>query len=177
MSLLLRNGGVRDIETVLSVSRRYVLNALLSYASKCMLIPRQRHYKSVQIDEFWSYVGKKRRKRWLIYAYAPETKEVLAYVIGRRDIKTVKKLYAKLKELEIDEYCTDNWRAFVSVFADENHKIGKEFTRDIEGVNNSLRVRNRRFVRRTTCFSKEDKYHEAAIKIMFHQRNYAYHTF
>jgi hypothetical protein len=32
-------------------------------------------------------------------------------------------------------------------------------------------------VRKTTCFSKKDENHEAAIKIMFQQRNYAYHTF
>ncbi|TAF34527.1 MAG: IS1 family transposase, partial [Cytophagales bacterium] len=45
------------------------------------------------IDEFWSYVGhKKKGKRWLIDAYAPETDEVLAYVIGNRGIKTVKKI-------------------------------------------------------------------------------------
>jgi IS1 family transposase len=34
-----------------------------------------------------------------------------------------------------------------------------------ERLNNSLRVRNRRFVRKTCCFSKKDPYHEAAIKI------------
>jgi hypothetical protein len=52
----------------------------------------------------WSYVGhKKKQKRWLIYAYAPETDEVLAYVIGNRGIKTVKKLYPLLKNFAIEE--------------------------------------------------------------------------
>jgi len=60
-----------------------------------------------------------------MYAYAPETDEVLAYVIGSRGIKTVKKLYQLLKNLVIDEYCTDNWTAFVRVFSQENHQIGK----------------------------------------------------
>jgi hypothetical protein len=81
-----------------------------------------------------------------------------------------------LRNLTIDEYCSDNWEAFVNVFSEENHQIGKYLTRPIEGVNNSLRVRNRHFVRKTCCFSKKDQYHEAAIKIMFQQRNYAYHT-
>jgi insertion element IS1 protein InsB len=40
-------------------------------------------------------------------------------------------------------------------------------TRQVEGINASLRARNRRFVRQTTCFSKKDKYHAASIKIMF----------
>lgn len=178
VSMLLRNSGIRDIETVLKVSRRCVLNRLLLEAKKCELAPKLPHYKSVQIDELWSYVHqRKKKKRWLIYAYAPETDEVLGFVIGRRDIKTVKKLYKMLENLEIDEYCTDDWATFAHVFRDKNHSIGKHLTRAIEGVNTSLRARNRRFVRKTTCFSKKDQYHEAAIKILFQQRNYAYHTF
>jgi IS1 family transposase/transposase-like protein len=177
-SLLLRNNGIRDIETVLGVSRGCVLNVLLTESLKCELRPKFSHYKTVQIDEFWSYVHqRKKQKRWLIYAYCPETKEVLGYVIGDRSIKTVKKLYQLLKPLQIDTYCTDNWKAFKRVFRHENHQIGKHLTRQIEGVNASLRARNRRFVRQTTCFSKKDKYHAAAIKIMFQQQNYAYHTF
>ena len=82
-----------------------------------------------------------------------------------------------LKNIQIDQYCTDSWSAFAKVLAAENHQVGKHLTRPIEGVNNALRARNRRLVRKTTCFSKKDKYHEAAIKIMFRQRNYAYHTF
>lgn len=177
-SMLLRNSGIRDIETVLRVSRRCVLNTLVSSAEKCLIEPKLRRYKSVQIDEHWSYVHqKKQKKRWLIYAYAPESKEVLAYVIGTRSKKTIKKLYKMLENIEIDEFCTDDWSAFATVFSKENHRTGKDLTRHIEGVNNSLRARNRRFVRRTTCFSKKDVYHEAAIKIMFQQRNYHYHTF
>ena len=49
--------------------------------------------------------------------------------------------------------------------------LGKANVRYIEGVNNSFRARNRRFVRRTTCFSKKDKYHEAAFAILVRQRN------
>jgi insertion element IS1 protein InsB len=178
ISMLLRNCGIRDIETILQVSRGCVLNELFAQAQKCVIVPKLTFYKSVQIDEHWSYVyQKKKKKRWLIYAYAPETDEVLGYVIGNRGIKTVKKLYKLLKNIQINEYCTDNWAAFANVFAQENHQIGKHLTRNIEGVNTSLRARNRRLVRKTTCFSKTDKYHEAAIKIMFQQRNYHYHTF
>lgn len=178
INMLLRNSGIRDIETILGVSRGCVLNCLISEAKKCIIIPKQEHYKSIQIDEHWSYVkDKKKQKRWLIYAYAPETKEIIAYVIGNRGIPTVKRLYKMLKKLKIDEICTDAWKAFANVFAQENHQIGKHLTREIEGVNNSLRARNRRFVRKTTCFSKTKQNHDAAIAIMMQQRNYSYHTF
>ncbi|WP_448528916.1 IS1 family transposase [Raineya sp.] len=108
VSMLLRNSGIRDIATVLQVSRACVLNQLLKQSEKCVITPKQKHYKSVQIDEFWSYVQhKKKHKRWLFYAYAPETNEVLGYVIGNRSAKTIKKLLQMLKDIEIDQYCTE----------------------------------------------------------------------
>ena len=38
----------------------------------------------VEMDEQWSYVGKKSEQRWLWYAIDHVTKVVLAYVFGRR---------------------------------------------------------------------------------------------
>ncbi|AHM60702.1 insertion element iS1 1/5/6 protein insB [Flammeovirgaceae bacterium 311] len=38
----------------------------------------QSSYDQVQIDELYSFVESKENKRWLLYAYAPETDEVLA---------------------------------------------------------------------------------------------------
>lgn len=35
---------------------------------------------------------KKRIKQWLIYAYDRETRKIIAYVWGKRDLKTAKKL-------------------------------------------------------------------------------------
>jgi len=176
--MLLRNCGIRDIAVILRVCCKTVLGVLIRQGNLCRITPKKTHYQSVQVDEHWSYVGhKKKGKRWLIYAYAPETGEVLAHVIGKRDTATVKKLYQLLKNIKIDEFCTDQWKAFAHVFKKENHRVGKDLTRHIEGVNNGLRAGNRRFVGKSTCFSKKDENHEAAIKIMFQQRNYAYHTF
>jgi insertion element IS1 protein InsB len=107
----------------------------------------------------------------LVASVCSETNEVLGYVIGNRSAKQM------LKDIEIEQYCTDNWAVFDEVLAREKHQVGKQLTRHIERVNNALRARNRRFVRKTTCFSKKDKYHKVAIKIMFQQWNYDYHTF
>ncbi|MCC9168136.1 hypothetical protein LN893_14915 [Pontibacter sp. XAAS-A31] len=56
---------------------------------------------------------------------------------------------------EVDQYCTNTWRAFAKVLPAQRHRVGKEYTKNIEGVNTCLRTRNRRLMRRTTCFSKE----------------------
>ncbi|WP_255318082.1 IS1 family transposase [Capnocytophaga stomatis] len=34
-------------------------------------------YNSLQVDELWTFVGKKENKKWLIYAYSPETKGIV----------------------------------------------------------------------------------------------------
>lgn len=88
-------------------------------------------------------------------AVNPENDEIVAYVTGDRSSKTVKKLYKKLEHLEIDEFCTDDWLAFQKVLPAHKHKVGKKYTKNIEGVNTCFRAGNTRLVRQTTCFSKK----------------------
>ncbi|PSR57267.1 IS1 transposase [Adhaeribacter arboris] len=114
--LLERNNGVRDIEKLLEVSRKCVLSNLCRQGNALKIQPTQKHYRSVQIDEVWSFVGKRKKgKYWLLYAYCPQTDEVLAYSCGGRSAKTVRQLLKKLKGVEIEQYCTDHWKAFAQV--------------------------------------------------------------
>jgi hypothetical protein len=36
--------------------------------------------KILEVDEFWTYVGNKKNKVWLIYAYHRATGEIVSYV-------------------------------------------------------------------------------------------------
>jgi IS1 family transposase len=152
--------------------------ALLVNKSKhLVIVPRQRCYGRVQRDEVWSFVGQKKRKRWLLYAYAPETNEILAFVCGTRSRATVKNLLAALDSLDILVFCTDAWKAFQGTMPPAKHRaLAKAFTKNIEGVNTSLRARNRRLVRKTTCLSKKQANHDAALRLMVAYRN-RHHTF
>jgi IS1 family transposase/transposase-like protein len=173
LKLLVRNTGIRDIEAVLGIHRQTVLKWLNQAAAAREVIPRQKQYTTVQIDELWTFVKeRKKKKRWLLYAYAPETDEILAWSWGRRSAKTVKNLYAQLKELAVEYFCTDDWKAFAQVLPAEKHLIGKAYTRHIEGVNLCLRTRNRRVVRKTACFSKKQANHDNAMKLVFYYRNH-----
>ena len=173
LRMLVRNCGIRDIEEVTGVHRQTVLRWLNQQAESLQFRPRQQSYASVQIDEVWTFVKeRKRRKRWLFYAYAPETDEVLAWSWGNRSQHTVAKLYKQLQALEIGWFCTDDWPAFTRVLPKERHLIGKAYTRNIEGVNLCLRTRNRRLVRKTACFSKKEQNHYNAMKLIFYYRNH-----
>ncbi|MCZ2355069.1 MAG: hypothetical protein LC115_00015 [Bacteroidia bacterium] len=66
-------------------------------------------------------------------------------------------LNSMVAHLSIDEICTDNWDAFSAVFGGRNHQIGKHLTKEVEGVNNSLRARNRRFVRGLLTFPRKQR--------------------
>ena len=91
--------------------------------------------------------------------------------MGKRSKKTILELYKRLKDIQINFWCTDNWEAFKTVFPSEKHKIGKEFTKAIEGVNTYLRGACKRLIRRTIAFSKKVLNHWAAIKLVMANRN------
>ena len=46
-----------------------------------------------ELDEMWSFIGKKQEQRWLWYAIEKESKKVLAYVLGKRDDECAKKAW------------------------------------------------------------------------------------
>lgn len=173
LKLLVRNSGIRDIEAVLGIHRQTILKWLNQAADERQVKPKQKQYKELQIDEFWTFVKeRKRRKRWLLYAYAPETEEIVAWSWGQRSTKTVQNLYGKLTGLQVDTFCSDDWKAFRKVFPANKHKIGKAYTKHIEGVNLCLRTRNRRVVRKTACFSKKQTNHDNLMKLIFYYRNH-----
>jgi IS1 family transposase len=123
-----RGIGIPDISTMLKISITKVLKVHKSgnYAIR----PKQNHYDCLEIDEFWTYVGKKKNKVGLIYAYHWESGEIVAYVWGNRDIKAAEKLKERIKELGIsyDLIAMDNWGNFLSVFGEGGHLVGKEHT-------------------------------------------------
>jgi insertion element IS1 protein InsB len=142
--------------------------------SKLEIKPQKAYYESLQIEEFWTYVGSKQNKVWLLYAYSADNQEVVAYVFGDRSEDTVAKLYDKLvsENISVGTFYTDNWKAFRKILPKKKHKVGKKYTKAIEGNNNYIRSRNRRTVRKTCGFSKKMENHEAAMKICIYCKNY-----
>jgi hypothetical protein len=69
--------------------------------------------------------------------------------------------------ITFDTVYTDNWNSFIAVFQTDNHIIGKENTKGIEGNNCRLRHRIRRAFRKTCCFSKKLFNHLKAFELAF----------
>ena len=168
---LCRGSGVKDCCVLSGISKATVLRLIKHQAASIVIKPKKYTYSQVQIDEQWSYVGKKQKKVWMLYAYAPEENEILGFAMGKRSAETIRRLMMKLKSLDIQWFLTDWWEAFAAVLPADRHLSGKQYTKNIEGVNTWFRTRVRRLMRRTTCFSKKLIYHYSMIKILIHHRN------
>ena len=116
-----------------------------------------------EVDEQWSFVGNKKNRRWLWYAWEPRYKRIIAHAFGKRNNETLAQLLSLLSPFEIGIYCTDHFGAYKSALAKEKHIIGKRFTQRIERTNLTLRSRIKRLVRRTIGFSKSEEMHDKVI--------------
>ena len=85
-----------------------------------------------EVDEMWSYVGKKHEQRWLWHAIDHYTGRVLAYVFGRRQDEVFLKLKALLEPFGIQRYDTDYWGAYTRHLDPDEHQPGKRNTQQIE---------------------------------------------
>ena len=61
-----------------------------------------------EVDEMWSFVGKKKEPRWLWHAIDHRTGKVLAYVFGRRADEVFVKLKIVLEPSGITRFYTDS---------------------------------------------------------------------
>jgi insertion element IS1 protein InsB len=110
--------------------------------------------EDAELDEMWSFVGKKSNQRWLWHAIDHKTGQILAYVFGRRKDEVFAKLNALLMPFGIKKYYTDDWGAYDRGLSSNEHIVGKRNTQKIERKHLTLRTRIKRLARKTICFSK-----------------------
>ena len=122
-----------------------------------------------ELEEMWSYVGKKTNPRWLWHAIDRRTGQVLAYVFGRRKDKVFLQLKQLLEPFGIKRYCTDGWGAYGRHLPVESHEIGKRKTQRIEQKHLRLRTRIKRLVRKTICFSRTEEMHDIVIGLFINR--------
>jgi insertion element IS1 protein InsB len=129
----------------------------------------------LELDELWSFVLKKARKRWIWIALCRQTRQVVADVVGDRSEQTCRRFWKAIPEVFRHAYCyTDFWKAYAKVLPAAQHTaVGKESgqTAQVERWNLTLRQRLARVVRRTLSFSKSSQMHEACLRLFIHRYN------
>ena len=125
--------------------------------------------EAAEVDEMWSFVGKKKAPRWLWHALDHRTGKVLAYVFGRREDDAFLKLKALLGPFGIKRFYTDGWGAYKRHLAPIRHEVGKRNTQQLERKHLTLRTRIKRLVRKTICFSKSTQMHDLVIGLFINR--------
>lgn len=131
---------------------------------------------TLECDELWSFVGRKQHQQWLWLAQDRDTREIVGVAIGARDTTTAEELWQSLPPIyrQCAVCYTDFWRAYQAILPTKRHRaVGKESgqTNHVERLNNTLRQRISRLVRKTLAFSKKLTNHIGAIWYYIHHYN------
>ena len=125
--------------------------------------------EAAEVDEMWSFVGKKKAPRWLWHALDHRTGKVLAYVFGRREDQAFLALKTLLAPFGITRFYTDGWGAYQRQLDPTLHEVGKRNTQQLERKHLTLRTRIKRLVRKTICFSKSIPMHDLVIGLFINR--------
>ena len=128
----------------------------------------------IEYDEMWSFVHDKINKQWLWLAVLRRTRQVVAFHIGKRDFIAFEKLYSKVpQEYKKCQSRSDFWEAYDNLPKRLHRMCGKESgeTSQVESVNNVIRQRLGRYVRKTCSFSKSIKNHIRVTGLFLQEYN------
>ncbi len=143
----------------------------------------------LELDELWSFVARRRDKRWVWLALCRRTRQIVAYAVGDRGAETCRLLWERIPllweripllweriphGLRHALTYTDFWEAYQTVVPEGQHVAcgkGSGQTNHVERFNNTLRQRLARFVRKTLSFSKSDVMHEGCLRLFLHHYN------
>ena len=122
--------------------------------------------EEAEVDEMWSYVGKKREPRWLWHAIDHRSGHVLAYVFGRRKDTGVSQAQSSTGTVWHHTLLyAGSWDAYTRHRDADEHQPGKRNTEQIEWKPLTWRARVTRLVHKTTCFAKSIPMHDMVLGV------------
>lgn len=126
----------------------------------------------MEVDELFTFVQCKSQKRRIWLVLCRRTRQILAFFIGDGSRRSCQRLWRKLPGDYLHRISfSDFWRAYTCLPAHTHSLVGKESgqTNHIERLNNTLRQRISRLVRKTLSFSKKES------MLNLHFKLFAYH--
>ncbi|MDP2543804.1 IS1 family transposase [Photobacterium damselae subsp. piscicida] len=105
-----------------------------------------------EVDEQWSFVGKKKNQRWLWYAWNLDISESLLMYLGNGTQKhsiNSNVFFCRLLFLFIAQMIL---KVYSSYLPRENHIIGKRYTQRIERTNLTLRFSTKKISKKNHWF-------------------------
>jgi IS1 family transposase/transposase-like protein len=173
--MTLNSSGIRDISRVLSISTQTVLKVIHQAARQVPALHPPAKARTIELDEFWSFVQNKSNQRWTWLGLTSSTGRIGAVVNGRRTDKNCRQLLESYRNSHIGEFASDQWQSYPKYLPADLHYIGKDKTQRIERTNLNFRLHLKRLQRKTITFSKNDEMHDAVINLYVHHHNFRRH--
>ena len=113
----------------------------------------------IEVDEVFTFVFLKIKEIRIWIALCRQTRQIISFFIGNGSMKACKRLWRKLPyEYQRCNSFSDFWRSYICLPEATHREVGKETgeTAHVERLNNTVRQRLSRLVRRTLSFSKKE---------------------
>lgn len=165
--LVCESVGIRGIARVLQIGINTVLRRIVTIADNIPKPSIIHHLPSVEVDELWTYIGRKANEYWLAYALDKTTGSVLDFIIGKRTKTTLRPLIDILLATGVKKIRTDKLSHYQNLIPKKIHHYSAYAINHIERKNLSIRTHIKRLSRRTICFSRNILLLESCLKIYF----------
>jgi IS1 family transposase len=118
-----------------------------------------------ELDEVYTYIGKKTNPCYIIYAINRTTKQVIDYICGSRNKANIDKIVQTLLSLSPKRIYTDKLNIFSTLIPGHLHQTFQYRTNCIERKNLTLRTHLKRLNRKTICYSKSKEMLDACFRL------------
>jgi IS1 family transposase/transposase-like protein len=165
--LLTKEGlGIRSTARVLQISTTTLLKRIIAI-SKNIPQPIISKNKTYEVDEMRSFIKRKDKLIWIVYALERETKKVVSFAIGARTNKTLNVVLTTLRLAKAKTIYTDGLKHYHYLIEKTVHKVIRFATNHIERNNLSIRTHLKRLNRKTICYSRSFVVLECVLRIYF----------
>lgn len=166
IALLKEGCGTRGISRILGISPTTITKRIVLIASSIQK-PPIRFRREYEVDELMTFIGSKERRVCIAYALDRETREVVSFSLGRRNLKTLRIVVNSLLLSETKEIRTDKCPLYKSLIPTAIHHVKRRGINRIERMNLTLRTHLKRLNRRTIAYSKSLLVLSAILNIYF----------
>ncbi len=165
--LLTKEGlGIRSTARVLKISTTTLLKRILLIAGEIKQ-PAMNFGKIYEVDEMRTFVKRKDKLIWIVYALERATKKVVDFSVGRRNNNTLSKVIDSVVLSNPLVICTDKLKHYKYLIDQTIYKTNRFGTNHIERKNLTLRIHLKRLNRHTICSSKSIMILSAILSIYF----------
>lgn len=165
--LLTKEGlGIRSTARVLKISTTTLLKRIISIANK-IAQPIISKNKTYEVDEMRSFIKRKDKLIWIVYALERTTRKVVSFTVGARTNRTLNVVLTTLRLAKAKTIYTDGLKHYRYLIEKSIHNVTRYATNHIERNNLSMRINLKRLNRRTICYSRSSIVLQSVLRIYF----------